>query len=64
MGFNEISANEKPYFRNFSFFSFSSEANKIGNIGVKIWLVMPRSGHSLNTVLYFRIDYREYFVCM
>lgn len=64
MGFNEISANEKPYFKIFSFSSFSSEAYKDGNMGTKILLVKLRLGHSLNIVLYFKIDYREYCVYM
>lgn len=48
----------------FSFSSFSSEAYKDGNIGAKILLVKFRLGHSLNIVLYFKIDYREYCVYM
>lgn len=56
MGFNEISANEKSYFRKFSSFGVSSEADKDGEVDVKILLVMPRLGHSLNTLVCFKMD--------
>lgn len=64
MGFNEISANEKPYFKNFSFFSFSSEAYKDGNIGAKILLIRLRLGHPLNIVLYFKITETIVYICV
>lgn len=62
--FNEISANENSYFSKFSSFGFSSRAHEEGKVGMKILFVMPRLGHSLNIVVYFKTDYREYFVCV
>lgn len=44
MGFNEISANEKLYFRKFSPFGFLSQADKDGKVGLKVLLIMPRLG--------------------
>ena len=52
---------KEPYFRKFSSFVFSSEADKAGKVGMKILLVIPRLGHSLNTAVYFKTDYRKYF---
>lgn len=64
MGFNEISANGKPFFRMFSSFSFSLRADNDGKVGRKILFVMLRLQHSLNIVVYFKTDYREYLVCV
>lgn len=52
---------KEPYFRKFSSFGFSSEADKAGKVGMKILFVIPRLGHSLNTTVYFKKDYRKYF---
>lgn len=60
MGFNEISA-INLISESFLYFFFSSEADKDGKVGMKILFVIPRLGHSLNTAVYFKMDYRKSF---
>lgn len=63
MRFNEISPSGKPFFRMFSSFGFSSQADKDGKVGRKILFVMLRLQYSLNIVVYFKTLQRVSYVC-